>query len=252
MCYWLQFHPATSLVNTQLQSKEFRKVSGCRGRLKKLLRFSPTGPVQLGAVTLGRMDLWAAATSTFKCFWRRMRRRLNHPDSLKNVFPPRFGGTKAAFAWLSAANGLTQRPGDRCLLSQTHFICKRVVTSRPPLTLWELVGYFQENQLFNTGALWWSAVRAETCQPVCFWRVLGYSTLTAVSASSFCSSSSSFSSMQCDGLCLLPRSSSVGPWHKYFRLVSDLLTRIEEDLGLKKQKNDELNTFGPLISSVCL
>lgn len=235
-----------------------------------------------------------------------MRRCLNHPDSLRNAFAPWFGDTKAAFAWLSAANRLTHRPGDGRLLSRTRFICKLVVTSRPAADIVSVVGCFQENQLFNTGALWWFCW---TCRELPAWEFLTCPWLLSAdsrffllllflllhnpldpvlylhpSASSYANSSSWSSSPSSSSpfppvflphplppiftssfllellfllfsifLVLLfyllhppllflfhgawwPWSSSVGSWHKYFRLVSDLWTGIEEDLGLKKQK----------------
>lgn len=59
--------------NPKNSEKSRAVVAGWKSSSVWILRFSPTGPVQLGAVTLGRKDLWAAATSKFKWFWRRMR-----------------------------------------------------------------------------------------------------------------------------------------------------------------------------------
>lgn len=155
-------------------------------------------------------------------------KKFEPPRRPKNVFPG-VPGDKGCLAPLSAPNGLTQHTGARCLLSGAHFICKHVVTSGPPLPLCVLVTYFQplgrESALRHRSLVMICCTRWDVPGSVVFpsWpRLLNAdSRILPFSRHDVCS--------------LLPRSFRGGSWQRYFLLVSDLFTRIEEDLAAKKQ-----------------
>lgn len=142
------------------------------------------GPAQPSAVTLCREALWAAPA--FKCVWKRMRRSLNHPDG-RRMFSPglweqRLPHSTERSQWTYS----TYWPADY-LAGLTWFVS----TSSPRdhrsfcAFLSPIFSHLVENGLFDTGALWWSAVRAETCRALlCFRYGLGYLTLTAESSHS--------------------------------------------------------------------
>lgn len=152
-------------------------------------------------------------------------KKFEPPRQPKNVF----SGDKGCFAPLSAPNGLTQHIGARCLLSRAHIICKHVVTSGPPLPLCVLVTYFQplgrESALRHRSLVMICCTRWDApgyaVFPMCPWLLNADSRILPFRQRDICS--------------LLLRSFRVGSWQRYFQLVSDLFTRIEEDLVARKQ-----------------
>lgn len=154
----------------------------------------------------------------FKCSWKGMWRSSTHPDRLRMFSPGLWRqknpslhwalpmellnilDTAAYSVWLSSFVSMSS-PQDHCQFLSAIF------------------RHLVQNQLFHTGAFWWSPYVLGHARPR-FLCGLGYLTPTA-----------GFPRLNSMIYSLSPLSTSSGSWPRYFELISGLCRSLNKDWG---------------------